>query len=232
MRPRMKQPRRTRRRSIASRWFLLTVTVSLFVARDAPARTLAVAHIGLEMLLSVGQRPARVASWAAMLDPIDVASASTGASASIFFYDRTGEVDDNACLAFERIAAREPEPHPLARRVEQLVFKAAYHFGAKHVQVVSGWREHAGKHSTGEAVDFRLYGVRPWEVAGYLRGLARVGVGVYTHPDTQFVHVDVRDPSYHWIDASPPGVHWKERQLGDRWAAKRDAAYDPDADLP
>ena len=31
-----------------------------------------------------------------------------------------------------------------------------------------------------------------------------MGVGVYTNPLTQYVHLDVRERSYHWIDASPP----------------------------
>ena len=41
-------------------------------------------------------------------------------------------------------------------------------------------------------------------VAAYLRGVPRVGVGLYTHPRTRWVHLDVRDRSYHWADATPP----------------------------
>jgi hypothetical protein len=69
-------------------------------------------------------------------------------------------------------------------------------------------------------------------LAAYLRGLPRVGVGIYIHPRTQFVHLDVRDQSYHWIDASPPGVKWRERQLHDAHAEKRDAAWTAQSDLP
>ncbi len=69
-------------------------------------------------------------------------------------------------------------------------------------------------------------------LAAYLRTGARVGVGVYTHPRTQFVHLDVREASYHWTDASPPGVSWRETRLGDRSAPARDAAYRPERDLP
>jgi hypothetical protein len=116
--------------------------------------------------------------------------------------------------------------------VEQLVFKAAHHFGATRVVIVSGWRLHAGRHSTGEALDFRIDGVYAPTVAAYLRGLPRVGVGIYTHPDTQFVHVDIREPSYAWIDGSPPGVHGWPRQFGVPNAAKRDATYLPEMDLP
>jgi uncharacterized protein DUF882 len=211
---------------------LVPVVVCLFIARDAPARVIAIPRLGAETLLGAAPRATRAPSWAARLEPIEVASASTGAIARIRLYDRTGEIDENARTVFERVASREPEPHRLAPRVEQLVFKAAYHFGAERVQVVSGWRERAGKHTTGEAVDFRLQGVHPSNVAAYLRGLPRAGVGVYTHPGTQFVHVDVRDPSYHWIDASPPGAKWRERSIGDRRVGEHDAAYVPEMDLP
>ena len=220
-----------RGRLAAPRSLLLPVVLSLFIARDAPARALAAARLGSETLLSVGVREARYASWAATLEPIDVVNASTGAKARISLYDRTGEIDEEQRAAFERVISRDPEPHALSQRVEQLLFKTAYQFGARRVFVVSGWRERAGKHTTGEALDFRLEGVRPASAAAYLRGLPRVGVGTYTNPGTQFVHLDVRDPSFHWVDASPPGVHWRERPIGDRWVARRDASYAPDMDL-
>ena len=129
-------------------------------------------------------------------------------------------------------AGRDGEPHPLAPRVEQLLFKAAYHFGGAPIVVVSAWRSHAGKHTAGEAIDFKLRGVPAAKVAAYLRGLSRVGVGIYTHPSTQFVHVDVRDPSYHWVDGSASGARGRERQMADRTVLKRDAAYAAEMDLP
>jgi uncharacterized protein YcbK (DUF882 family) len=220
-------------KGFASRPLWLPVVLSLFVARDAPARALAAARLATETVLVAGLREERVASWAAALEPIEIASASTRASERIRLYDRAGEIDEPARRAFERVASREPEVHALAPRVEQLVFKAAYHFGADRVVVVSAWRERSGKHTAGEAVDFRLRGVHASKVAAYLRELPRVGVGVYTHPGTQYVHIDIREPSYAWLDASPPGVHWKERSIGDaRGSAKRDDTYAPEMDLP
>ena len=224
--------KRPRRRRLTSRSLLLLVTLSLFIARDAPARSLARARIATETPLADALRETRMTSWATSLEPILVTNASTGATARIGLYDGGGEIDDGARASFERVASRENESHRLTLRVEQLVFKAAYHFGVQRLLVVSGWREHAGRHSTGEALDFRLPGIRPAIVAAYLRGLPRVGVGVYTDPRTQFVHVDVRDASYSWIDGSPPGVHWQERPMGGGGTAKRDAAYVPEMDLP
>jgi uncharacterized protein YcbK (DUF882 family) len=147
-------------------------------------------------------------------------------------YTRDGEVDEVQRARFEQAVARDGEPHVLEERLERLVVKAAYHFGGAHVVVVSGWREHAGRHTTGEALDFKLEGVTAAQVAAYLRGLSRVGVGIYTHPRTQYVHLDVREPSYHWLDGSPPGVTWKERQLRDPGQTKRDASWSPEDDLP
>jgi hypothetical protein len=56
---------------------------------------------------------------------------------------------------------------------------------------------------------------------------------VYTNAYTRFVHLDDRDRSYHWLDASPPGRRWPLRALGSTFAMpKRDAAYVPSIDWP
>ena len=182
--------------------------------------------------MTAAARDARSASWAGALVPIDVTSVATGDTASIRLYDLDGEIDEVARMHLEHVIARDGEQHALEVRLEQLVVKAAHHFRDAHVLVVSGWREHAGRHTTGEALDFKLEGVPAAALASYLRGLARVGVGIYTHPRTQYVHLDVREPSYHWLDGSPPGVTWKERQLRDPGQVKRDASWTPEGDLP
>ena len=91
--------------------------------------------------------------------------------------------------------------------------KAAAHFDGTEVDVVSSFRDGArpgSHHRSGDALDWSLRGVAAAKLAAYLRRGARVGVGVYTHPRTQFVHLDVREQSYHWADASPPGRSWRE----------------------
>ena len=214
----------------AARWVL--VALSLFVARDAPAHVLRGAAGYLETFAAAAPLTARVVSWAHDLPPVEVAGATSRDRARIRLYADDGEIDDDARETLERIAANDAEPHVLAVRVEQLLMRAAYHFGAAQVQVVSAWRERASRHGTGEAIDFKLKGVGARQLAAYLRQLPRAGVGIYTNPRTQFVHLDVRDQSYHWIDASPPGVKWHEAQIRDPGAAKRDAAWTPEADLP
>ncbi len=209
-------------------------------ARDAPATTARAPHARVEeghveARLDAPSAPARVASWAKRLVPIEMTNVTTRARADVRLYADDGSIDDDARGTFERVAAPGPDEtdaHPLALRLEQLVVKAAYHFQRTRVLVVSGFRPNAGRHGTGEALDFKLDGVSASRLAAYLRGLPRVGVGVYTHPRTQFVHLDVRDPSYHWIDASPPGVKWHEGMLRDPSAEKRDASWTAEMDLP
>ncbi|HLK37688.1 MAG TPA: DUF882 domain-containing protein [Polyangiaceae bacterium] len=208
------------------------MALSLFAARDAPAHAAVSRALFLETSASSTARPDRIDAWANRLDPIDVTTMGSHDVVSVRFYDRAGNVDDGARAELERVAAGAVEAHGLSLRVERLLVKAAYHFGGARVVIVSGWRARAGRHGTGEAIDFKLQGVRASVLAAYLRELPRVGVGIYTHPKTQFVHLDVRDPSFHWIDASPPGVKWRERQLGDAHAQERDASWTSDMDLP
>jgi len=63
-------------------------------------------------------------------------------------------------------------------------------------------------------MDFIVPGAADAEVAAFARTLGFVGVGIY--PVSGFVHVDVRDRSYFWSDASGPGRRNRERGiLGD-----------------
>ena len=213
-----------------ARWAL--VAIALFVARDAPAHVLRGAGSYLETALRAQVPIERTASWAIVLPPLDVSSVVSRQHAQVRLYADDGEIDESARATLERIAANDAPPHALAPRVEQLLVRASYHFGGAPVQLVSAWRYRASRHGTGEAIDFKLKGIAPWRVAAYLRQTPRAGVGIYTNPNTQFIHIDVRDQSYHWVDASPPGVHWHEIGMRDPNAAKRDATWTPEADLP
>lgn len=137
--------------------------------------------------------------------------------------------------AAEAPSAGPEEALHVNRRLLQLVVKASEHFGVHEVQVISSHRGKARKgsrHRTGEAIDFVLPGVPAKKLAEVLRTYPRVGVGVYIHPKAQFVHLDVREQSYHWIDGSPPGRVWREQPLPDPTAQARDEAYTPSQDLP
>src|SRR5258708_10823605 len=201
---------------------VLAVLALAIAAGAARSQGLSEARVFVETPLVAALRPARVVAWAEKLAPVEVESPN-GAVVRIRLYGSDGEIDPDALAAFERAASQDGNAYPLASRLVQIVFKAAYHFSGARVIVVSGFRAHASRHGTNEALDFKLKGLRAATLAAYLRGIPRTGVGVYTHPRKQYVHLDVREPSFHWIDASPPGVHWREGAMWDKGATNRDA---------
>jgi uncharacterized protein YcbK (DUF882 family) len=95
--------------------------------------------------------------------------------------------------------------HPMSARLLDLVYRSVRHFDARVVRVVSGFRrDRAGsRHTQGRAVDMTIEGVANERLAAYAREFGFVGVGFY--PKSGFVHLDVRDASYFWVDDSAPG---------------------------
>ncbi len=175
------------------------------------------------------------------LPPLRFSSANQHRSLSVRLYDAEGRVDEATASALDELLAdaRDPEQiavRPIDRRTLQLVVKAAYHFKSADIQVISAYRKpgrrREGPHGRGTAIDFKLGGVPAKKLASYLRTQSRVGVGIYTHPRTQFVHLDVREQSFHWLDASPPGKHWRERSIGGRALLACDAHYARRDDWP
>ena len=59
-------------------------------------------------------------------------------------------------------------------------------------------------------------------LVAYLRELGFVGVGFY--PESSFVHLDVRDASYFWIDDSAPGEPTRLRSVLEDKARDADLA--------
>lgn len=188
-----------------------------------------------------GAAPAQPRSRFARLPALHLENQTSRESLDLRLYDPSGAVDETAARALDQLLcdARKPTEHEtttMARRTLQLLFKAAYHFRSYEVQVVSGYRKpgrrREGPHGTGSAIDFRLSGVKAVELAAYLRQIPRTGVGVYTHPKTQYVHLDTREHSFHWLDASPPRRHWRERSIGSAGLPQLDRSYSPNVDLP
>jgi uncharacterized protein YcbK (DUF882 family) len=138
---------------------------------------------------------------------------------------------------------REPSSgnqHPVEPRLVDLAYRIQTHFDAPEVRVISGYRTprarrgplcglHCGRgeripsnHGRGRAMDIVVPGVSDADVATFARELGYVGVGIY--PTSGFVHVDVRDRSYFWVDASAPGHRDRERPILGALTAKCDAA--------
>lgn len=175
------------------------------------------------------------------LTPLRICNLNTRDCLDARLYDRAGKLNEPEAKKLDQLLGdfrdpKQPETWTLDRRLFQLIFKTAYFFQSGTVEVVSAYRKarrkREGFHAQGLAMDFKLTGVPAASLASYLRELPRVGVGVYTHPRTQYVHLDVRQRSYHWLDASPPNRTWREKSLGGPDLAARDESYTPEDDWP
>lgn len=162
-------------------------------------------------------------------------------SCDVQLYAPSGDIDELEAQRLDELLAdvrdpKAPAQHAIDRRTLQLVVRAALHFGAHEVEVVSAYRKpgrrREGLHASGRAVDFKLLGVKARTLAAYLRTLPRVGVGIYTHPRTDYVHLDTREHSFHWLDASPPGRSYRELSIGGAHLPALDASYRPGSDYP
>ena len=209
--------------------------------RQAPAAQLAVGSWQLAVQAPTASSPARAPTRFELLPAVRVLNQTTREARVVKLYDAQGRVDESAAQELDQLLcdARDPKHHEagrLDRRTLQLMFKAAYHFDSGEVEVVSAYRKperrREGPHGTGSAIDFRLRDVKSRLLASYLRAIPRTGVGIYTHPKTQFVHIDNREHSFHWLDASPPRRHWREKSIGSRDLPRLDQRYTPADDLP
>jgi uncharacterized protein YcbK (DUF882 family) len=116
--------------------------------------------------------------------------------------------------------------YPVEPRLLDVIYRIQTHFQAQEIRIVSGyrtpWRGATSNHGKGRALDIVVPGQKDEDVAKFARELGFVGVGVY--PTSGFVHVDVRDRSYFWVDASGPGRRNRERNILGDLAKKSDAA--------
>jgi uncharacterized protein YcbK (DUF882 family) len=135
---------------------------------------------------------------------------------------RAEEMDHAAFVLREAHSGNE---HPIEPRLLDVVYRIQRHFDAQEVRVISGYRTPRGRsgsnHGKGRAMDVVVPGASDEDVAKFARELGYVGVGVYPH--SGFVHVDVRERSYFWVDASLPGKRNRERGILADLAKKSDA---------
>lgn len=178
----------------------------------------------------------------ARLAPVHVVNINSGEKIDVRIYDLRGQLDPEALEKLDRLLCDWGKPDDVKcaqvdRRAIQLMFRAAYHFGRGEIVIISGYREprkrSEGLHAQARAIDFKLTGVRLAELSAYVRTFPRAGIGIYTHPKTQYVHVDSRERGYHWGDSSGPGTAGGEWSLGGlEVLARQDAAYSPLSDWP
>ncbi|MCU0692615.1 MAG: DUF882 domain-containing protein [Polyangiaceae bacterium] len=176
------------------------------------------------------------------LPELEVFNLNNQTHARLRLYDHRGRVRPDVMAKLHELLGdvRKPDAPRFGSidpRLIQLMFRAAYHFHAQQVVIISGYREargeHEGLHAQGKAVDFTLPGVRSARLATYLRQTPRAGVGFYAHPETDYVHLDVRERSYHWIDGSAPGEPREAKATTpQRLLTRLDRGYVRSADWP
>ena len=178
----------------------------------------------------------------AYLPEVSIETVNDGAATVTRLYLPNGDLDEAALDLLDEQLADKRRPgdvrrQRIDRRLLALVFKSAWALSATHVRVVSAFRDPLGHregfHGKGQAIDFKLEGVRTPDLARWLReNLAQVGVGQYTHPRTQFVHLDVRASTFHWFDRSRPGRRGGIARIPTEGTAARDSAHRTTDDLP
>ncbi len=140
-----------------------------------------------------------------------------------------GERGGFASADLDRAARLLREPgsgseHPVEPRTLDLVYRIQTHFHAQEIRVISGYRvprQGHSNHGKGRAIDLVVPGTSDEDVAKFARDQGFTGVGVY--PVSGFVHVDVRERSYFWVDVSGPGKRNRERGILGDLAQKSDA---------
>ncbi|MBT8493102.1 MAG: DUF882 domain-containing protein [Deltaproteobacteria bacterium] len=107
------------------------------------------------------------------------------------------EVTDETMAAMRRILRchRTGRRHRIDKNVVAHLGRVAARFPGREIEIVSGYRAYGGakrsKHFRGQAVDFKVEGVRAKEVRDFLWAeLEHVGVGHYHSKG--FIHLDVR----------------------------------------
>lgn len=123
---------------------------------------------------------------------------------------------------------REPSSgneHPMAPELLDIVYRIQTHFAAHEIRIISGYRtpRHGAtsNHGKGRAIDMVVPGASDEEVAKFARELGFCGVGIY--PVSGFVHVDVRERSFFWVDSSGPGKRNRTRGILAADAQRSDA---------
>ena len=116
--------------------------------------------------------------------------------------------------------------HPIDPRLLDVIYRLQVHFKAPEIRIISGYRTPqrpgaTSNHGKGRAMDLVVPGASDEDVAKLAREQGFAGVGIY--PVSGFVHVDVRERSYFWVDTSGPGKRSRIRGILADLAQKSDS---------
>lgn len=129
---------------------------------------------------------------------------------SVNIYNPDGSFNDSALEQLNRVwrcrrteAEKEIDPHLFE------ILSHVYDRFKKPINLVSGFRNQkrtTSFHYIGSASDISVAGVTDRQLKEFVEGLDTGGMGIGIYPHAGFIHVDIRpEPSYRWVDYSPPG---------------------------
>jgi uncharacterized protein YcbK (DUF882 family) len=131
-------------------------------------------------------------------------SVNTGESVEVILSLATGELSVDSYLALRRLmrCRRTGAEVPIDPRLIGLLYRFAQQTSQK-IQLVSGYRAPgfaapSSYHIRGMAADIRIPGMTALMVRDLARALGVRGIGYY--PNSQFVHVDLREEPFFWND--------------------------------
>ena len=133
-----------------------------------------------------------------------------GAHISVNIYNPDGSYNEEALDQLNHLwRCRRTETE---KSIDPHIFEVLSHVYdrfKKPISLVSGFRNQrrtTSYHYVGSAADFTIQGLADGVLKNFVESLDTGGMGIGIYPHAGFIHVDVRpEPSYRWVDYSPPG---------------------------
>lgn len=173
-------------------------------------------------------------TWQAGMRDIVFHAVNTGETVLVRPFRPDGTPEPEAVQTLRHVLRdhRADADHEVHPRLLSVLYRLVSALDAPQVNVISAFRRQRGRghslHGEGQAIDLIVPGVDSERVAEVARGFGHVGVGVY--PTSGFVHLDVRDRSYFWIDRSGPGQRGRVVQVRADESRAADARYHASSD--
>ncbi len=130
---------------------------------------------------------------------------------AVDLYNEDGTFSDDALDQLNHLfrCKRTDTEKTINPHLFEMLSRVYDHFG-KRIELVSGFRNQtrtSSFHFHGSASDIRIPGVSDTELHKFIASMDAGGMGLGIYPRAGFVHVDIRpEPSYRWVDYSPPGT--------------------------
>jgi uncharacterized protein YcbK (DUF882 family) len=142
---------------------------------------------------------------------IELYAVNFGETLSVNLYNQDGSFNEDAVDQLNHFwrCKRTGTEKAIDPRLYEMLSRVYDHFG-KRIELVSGFRNQkrtSSFHFHGSASDIRIPGVNDKVLHKYVESLDTGGMGIGIYPRGGFIHVDIRpEPSFRWVDYSPPGT--------------------------